>query len=145
MNITDKSNISRIKFIELIDALELPKEKTIIIGSALLVAMDYIEENNDLDVIVPVDTFIKLKSNPLLHFKIKDGIEILSNDTANLEIIFKFVPPVYWTFEDIENQTITIDGYKFMNPMFMLDFYYQINRPKDKIKIKLLKHIIDFF
>lgn len=137
-----KSDVSRVRFINLIDTLNLPKDKTIIIGSSLLVATGHIETNNDIDVIVPFELFEVLRGNPLLHYKTKDGIDILSNETEDLEIIRKFVSPLDWTYEEIEHQTLIIDGYKFMNPRILLDFYYQLNRPKDLVKIIKLQNIL---
>jgi len=134
-------NVSKIRHIELFDTFSIPKNETVISGSALLVALGYIPENADIDILSTLEVINKLKTNSSFHIKHCDSYDLLSTFNDELEIAHKF-GFMNWTYEDIKKDAIEIDGYFFMSLSKLLLFYETINRKKDEIKISIIKRLI---
>jgi hypothetical protein len=104
-----------VKYLELIDRLGLPKQKCLIFGSAVLAAHG-LRENNDLDLVVPLDVFSSLAHKP--DFKVgyasSSGTKMYTIEGGKLEIF-----PTAWPLKEpvgvLLQRADTIDGYKFMH------------------------------
>ena len=138
-NITSFNGINRLNHLDLLKSFNIPKDKLIICGSAILVVDGHINKNEDLDCVVSNDIFRKLKQNPSLIFNDKKGCYETIN--GEIEFLNKF-NVLNLSFDDLRKDAIKIDGYLFMSYNHLLQLYQKLNRPKDQFKIKLVKKIL---
>ena len=128
-------NIKRVKYINELDELKIPKNKILITGSSTL-ALYGLRDNNDLDVSVTKDIFNKLsKDKKFKHQIAESGSKILSY--KNVDIHNK-----NWPFNNtVENElkrSLIINGYYFYSIYRLLEWKKKVNRPKDQKDIKMI-------
>ena len=130
--------LENIQYLDYFQQFNIPKDKAIIVGSGHLVALGYLKSNNDLDIVVPKYILEKIKNHSNLR-EHKPNIYITKD--GKFEIGSEFLT-LGETFESLDKDAVTINGYKYMSFPKLLKFYQKLNRPKDQPKIKLLKGLL---
>jgi hypothetical protein len=138
----DKNPLKRIKYLNLIDRFELDKEKTLIIGSAVLVLHGIIDENNDLDLVLTRDEFNKLErfegEGLIKDYKYKKVFYITKDKKLEAAVNFQLIQK---TTEELLRRALDVEGYKFMSLRDTFKMYKTLNREKDIEKIDKLTKV----
>ena len=135
--------LKRIKNLDLIDKLGIPKDKVLIMGSAVLVLHGIIDKNNDLDLIVTRDVFNDLsrmsKDEGLVKdYKFKKVFYRTKDKKLEAAVNFQILGK---TTEELLKRALDVDGYKFMSLKDTFKMYKILNREKDAIKLQKLQRI----
>jgi len=135
-----KIPLKRIKNLKLIDKLGLKKDKTLIIGSAVLVLHGVIDKNHDLDLVITRPIFNKLSRIKGIKKDFKYNKVFYKTKKGEMEAAVNFQVMGKST-EELLKRALDIDGYKFMSLKDTYKMYKILNRPKDTEKLKRLKRI----
>lgn len=135
-----KIPIKRIKHLKIIDKLDLDKDKTLIIGSAVLVLHGVIEKNHDLDLVVTRDVLSKLTKKKGIVKDYKYNKVFYKTKSGSMEAAVNF-QVMQTTTEKLLKRALDVEGYKFMSLRDTYKMYKILNRPKDKEKLDRLKKI----
>jgi len=134
--------IQDIKYLELLDQYNIPKDEAVISGSAALMAHGYPDGNNeDLDVTISKETFDRLAKE--FGFKPKPTTKdtpVLIDPTGHMEVMY-YSPVAQLEHKRVKEIADEIDGYLF-DSLFTLQTGYTLSpelRPKDKPKLRWLK------
>jgi hypothetical protein len=131
-------SIQNVKFLNLIDKYKLPKNKTLIFGSAVL-ALHGIRENKDLDVMVTEDIFKKLAYNGLFI----EGVASTSKEkyyhTKNEKLeVYSSLGRIRTSVDKLIDKADKIDGYLFLSLEDIKKWKKAMGREKDLEDLKLL-------
>jgi DNA ligase D-like protein (predicted 3'-phosphoesterase) len=135
-----KKPLSRIKHLKIINKLDLDKDKTLIIGSAVLVLHGVIEKNHDLDLVVTRDVLSKLTKKKGIVKDYKFNKVFYKTKSGSMEAAVNF-QVMHTTTEKLLKRALDVEGYKFMSLKDTYKMYKILNRPKDKEKLDRLKKI----
>lgn len=142
-------NMSNVKYLELLNKYNIPKDKAVFTGSSSIIGHGYKSSNEDLDLIVDPDILQMLIKNygfvkhEELKVEISNGEQkttsIYIDPTGKLEVNDSLAFP-FATFKDAkEKYSDEIDGY-FCEKLELLNkMYLSLDRPKDQNKLKWLK------
>jgi len=135
-----KIPIKRIKHLKIINKLNLDKNKTLIIGSAVLVLHGVIEKNHDLDLVVTREVLSKLTKKKGIVKDYKYNKVFYKTKSGSMEAAVNF-QVMHTTTEKLLKRALDVEGYKFMSLRDTYKMYKILNRPKDKEKLDRLKKI----
>jgi len=132
-------DLARVKFLELLDLYKVPKDKCVIIGSAVM-ALYGLRENVDLDVNVLPSVFEIIRRDRRFtkkysamskqyYYESKDG---------HIAIHGKNWPFKEKIRDEIEN-ALDVKGYKFYTLQRVLEWKKIVNRPKDQLDIAVIE------
>ena len=135
-----KNRLKDIRHLELIDKLNLPKDKVLIMGSAVLVLHGIVDKNADLDLVVTRDVLNKMSKlkNIVKKFKCNKVFCKTKDDSMEAAVNLQILGV---TTETLLRRALDIDGYKFMSLKDTYKMYRILNRKKDIEKLKKLKRI----
>jgi len=119
-----------------LDALNLPRDQYVIVGSGAMAAHE-IREANDFDVLVSMDLWDKLS---------KDHTIVMSGKTENIQLgdiqilgngsMYRI--PEIASIEDMINTAETIEGHKFLDLKLVKKFKLNEGREKDLKDVELI-------
>ena|SRR3989344_1412854 len=119
-----------------LDALNLPRDQYVIVGSGAMAAHG-IREANDFDVLVSMDLWDKLS---------KDHTIVMSGKTENIQLgdiqilgngsMYRI--PEIASIEDMINTAETIEGHKFLDLKLVKKFKLNEGREKDLKDVELI-------
>jgi hypothetical protein len=137
-----EENIKKIRHIDLIDKLNINKNKSLIIGSSVLVLCNIVEKNDDLDVVTTRSEFNKASKNLNLMKTYKREYNKVFYQTfkQELEMAVNF-QILNTTTEKLIDRSVNIEGYNFMSLRDTYKMYRILNRSKDVEKLRKLKKI----
>ena len=125
---------------EQIQRLNLNSNEFIIMGSGILQALN-IRNSNDIDLVVPINTFEKLKKHPSLRLKCRDNHDSLYGE--DIEIFTS------WTisgeskmFNEIIKDSVIINGLRYASLELTQTMKQADARPKDLQDIRLIKEYL---
>lgn len=132
----------RVNNIHLIDKLNIPRSKCIILGSGIMAALN-IRKNHDIDVNIPKPLWTKLFKENKTDFTLGKGLSgDLYLDYKGLDILTIFYrDPLGMQLGS--NLLVNIDGYYFYSLELLMSFKKMLNRPKDKLDIKLIEKFLN--
>jgi hypothetical protein len=140
-----KDPLKRIRNLKLIDKLGLDKNKTLIMGSAVLVLHGIIDKNDDLDLIVTRDVFNHLSriakkrfSGIVRDYKYKKVFYRSKNKNIEAAVNFQVLGK---TTDELLKRALDVKGYKFMSLKDTFKMYQILDRVKDAEKLKRLKRV----
>lgn len=136
----ETKTVSNVKYIDLIDKYDLPKNRILIFGSSVL-AVHGLRKNKDLDIIVPKDLFKELSSNKLFTIGIaSSGEKFLKDRSGNMEIYFS-AGILKVDLKILLKRADNINGYLFMSVEDMIRWKKKMGREKDLEDVKLLETV----
>ena len=137
--------LKRIRNLKLIDKLKIPKDKALIMGSAVLVLHGIIDKNDDLDLIVTRDVFQDLSKLCKNHengivkdYKFKKVFYRTKDKKMEAAVNFQILGK---TTEQLLKRALDVEGYKFMSLKDTFKMYQTLNREKDVVKLQRLQRI----
>lgn len=141
-------NINNVRYLESFDRWGIPKENSMIIGSAVM-ALYGIRPNIDLDIIVSIQTFISLRFERGLDFVYgkHSGIFKFRDHLKTFEIYgqSQYAKCLYGSCvlsKPVLSKAINVDGYNFLALKELLKFKQYRMMPHDIEDIKLIKGYI---
>lgn len=117
----------------------LPLNELVVIGSGVLDALK-LRAADDIDMVVTGELFDKLRRNDSYKVSEIHGEIVLQKDEQ--EIWTSWGSNGIPNFNDLYSEGITIDGVRFCNPEFVLQWKKQYKRPKDIGDIELLSNFL---
>ena len=130
--------LSNVKYLDEFNKLEL--RNFLFIGSATL-ALYGIRENRDLDVVVPIETFISLRFNRDLDFRFGgSGFYKYSTKDGKIEIFGQMPSCCGRTClltKQLLKESVAVESYKFMslNQVLAMKKYRRTKQDLDDIKL----------
>ena len=124
------------RIIERVRALSLPTDEVVVIGSGVLDALD-LREAGDVDLVVSLNRFERLKNDNAWHVGEKNGepIAVMTDVEAFLSWGSNGVP----NFNELYDAGVTIQGIRFAHPRFVVEWKRQRASEKDLHDIALLE------
>ena len=116
--------MNKIEIFQALEKLALPKDKYIVISGASLVCQDLLDETDDIDLACSKEFFDELDWKVRVEY--------------NSLIKYKDIFDIDYDLYDLDN-TVEINGYKFMNIESCYELKKAMNKPKDKKLIKELE------
>jgi len=137
-----EKNVKKIKHLDLVDKLDIDKDKSLIIGSSVLVVCDVVDKNDDVDLVVTKPVFNKAAKNTqtVKNYKREYNKVFYTTPNHNIELAVNF-QILNTTTEKLIKRAVNIKGYNFMSLRDTYKMYRILNRPKDVQKLKKLKKI----
>ena len=131
------TNIKRIYHLDLIRSF--PKNKYVIIGSALLVLHGLLEKNTDLDIVADKSLMNTIKKDVNYNPVNKNGDIFYEHSNSIIEIS-ETLSVTGQSFKSLYKKAITTpEGYNFMSWQDLYNMYKKLNRPKDQPKLHIIK------
>jgi hypothetical protein len=132
-------NIKKVKYLNELDELRIPRNKILICGSATL-ALYGLRDNKDLDVAVSKDMFKKLeKDKRFKRIFAGSGSKVLNYKNVD---IHRNNWPFKNTVEDELKKSLIIDGYHFYSIYRLLEWKKKVNRDKDQKDARMISKFI---
>ena len=132
--------MTTVNFNDQIQRLNLNSNEFIIMGSGILQALN-IRNSNDIDLVVPINTFEKLKKHPSLKLKCRDNYDSLYGE--DIEIFTS------WTisgesklFNEIIKDSVIINGLRYASLELTQTIKQADARPKDLQDVRLIKEYL---
>jgi len=137
-----EKNVKKIKHLDLVNKLKIDKDKSLIIGSSVLVVCDVVDENDDVDLVVTQPVFNRAAKNinTVKHYKREYNKVFYQTQNQELEMAVNF-QILGATTEKLINRAVNIKGYNFMSLRDTYRMYRILDRPKDVEKLRKLKKI----
>ncbi|MDB5165391.1 MAG: hypothetical protein JWM00_281 [Candidatus Saccharibacteria bacterium] len=120
-----------------IQALGLPADQIIVIGSGLLDAYG-LRQANDIDLVVTAELFAKLSASGSYEEGVKYGEPYLTR--GDLEVWLSWGEGK--DFVHLNQKAETIQGIMFVNPQFLIEQKRERGTEKDANDIKLLEEYL---
>lgn len=118
--------------------LGLNPNNSIVVGSGILQALK-IRESKDIDLVVSQEAYdFLINSGKFTIHKTQGDRKILKNKLFEIGIDWNVLGKIY-KFEDFKNDSVVIDGVRYLG----LDFLYRVKKSWLKEKIARLKDIND--
>lgn len=135
-------NVKKIKHLDLVDKLNINKEKALIIGSSVLVVCDVVDENDDVDLVTTRPEFNKAAKNvnTIKTYKREYNKVFYQTSQQELEMAVNF-QILNTTTEKLLRRAVNVKGYNFMSLRDTYKMYRILDRPKDVEKLRKLKRI----
>lgn len=137
-----EKNLKKIKHLELIDKLNIDKNKSLIIGSSVLVMCNVVNKNDDVDIVTTRPEFNKAAKNlnVMKTYKREYNKVFYQTFKQELEMAVNF-QILNTTTEKLIERSVNIKGYNFMSLRDTYKMYRILNRSKDVEKLRKLKKI----
>lgn len=120
--------------IKRVKALQFPPEEMVVIGSGLLDALG-LRSSDDIDLAVSDALFTKLEESGEYARYIKhDELCLIKGDIEIWKTWGRDAP-----FASLKAEATTIEGIKFVNKEFLINWKLQSGRPKDLRDVALLR------
>lgn len=120
-----------------LSTINIPKDEFVCIGGTVMALLE-LRPTQDVDIVV---------SPHRMGLLLNQGWELKSFEggrTAAVKDIFEAASDwVGHTFIQIQERSITIDGYPCINLAMLIDCKLRIGRPKDLEDVKLIRHYLN--
>lgn len=123
--------------LEQVNALDLPRDEVIVIGSGILDALG-LRTANDLDIVVSPSLFETLKSTGTYKVEERYGSEMLSD--GNLEVWQDWKSDA--TFDVLKTSAYEVKGIAFASPEIFFKRKNERGLPKDLADVVLLEEYL---
>ncbi len=132
----DLTDIRRVKYLDKMVSLGLPKDKCMILSSGVMVVYGLKKEMKDLDLVVTKEVFKKVERDKRFAEDWSGYYFTAYGDTIEVSANFNSLKiPV----EKALKQSIVVDGFRFATLKMTLVMKKQLNRPKDQKDIRLIE------
>lgn len=132
----------KLKYIEHLDALNIPESEYIICGSGLLVVLGYIKENEDIDLLVTDRVYKDLVESGRFKKNVKHGCDmytLIENDRIEFNRRFDALD---MSFEEVNKGCVVIEERRYMGLCLLYEFYKKMGREKDLEKMEILDELM---
>jgi hypothetical protein len=119
--------------------LNLPPEHCVVIGSGLLDALN-LRESSDIDLVVSEELFERLRQADGWQAEVKYGETVLTKGDA--EVWLSWGSRGTPNFKQLYEQGVSIDGVRFVDPVFLLNWKKDRASDKDLRDVKLLEEYL---
>ena len=119
--------------------LNLPPEHCVVIGSGLLDALN-LRESSDIDLVVSEELFVRLRQADGWQAEVKYGETVLTKGDA--EVWLSWGSRGTPNFKQLYEQGVSIDGVRFVDPVFLLNWKKDRASDKDLRDVKLLEEYL---
>jgi|AntRauTorckE6833_2_1112554.scaffolds.fasta_scaffold69061_1 hypothetical protein len=125
-----------------LNKLSIDKNSFVVVGSGVIVQLG-LKEFTDIDLVVTRNVFKKLAKDPSWQTgSFTNGEKYLMQGDVELMLSWDSASGKP-NFDDLVEDSVSIDGYQFAKPERVYEWKLKMNRPKDKRDIKTLKRYID--
>ena len=119
--------------------LNLPPEHCVVIGSGLLDALN-LRESSDIDLVVSEELFERLRQADGWQAEVKYGETVLTKGDA--EVWLSWGSRGTPNFKQLYEQGVSLDGVRFVDPVFLLNWKKARASDKDLRDVKLLEEYL---
>lgn len=126
--------------VERVKELNLPLDQVVVIASGVLDALG-LRKAGDVDLVITPDLLKALSQKPDWHVATKNDEPILTKD--DVEAFLSWGSNAVPNFQQLYASGITIEGVRFANPRFVIDWKRQRFSDKDKADIVLLEEYLN--
>ena len=134
----EKSNLRKIRNLKLIDKFKIPKDDTLIMGSAVLVLHGFLKRNDDIDLVVTRTTLNRMRTSKDFIKDYKLNKVFYRTPSGNLEAAMN-VQVMHERLDNLLRRCDCIESYKFMTLKDTHVMYEFLDRPKDVEKLRKLR------
>ena len=132
--------MTTVNFNDQIQRLSLNSTEFIIMGSGILQALS-IRNSNDIDLVVPINIFEKLKKHPSLKLKCRDNYDSLYGE--DIEIFTNWtISGESQVFNEIIKDSVIINGLRYASLELTQTIKQADARPKDLQDVRLIKEYL---
>jgi hypothetical protein len=104
---------------ENMNSIGLDPENTVVIGSGILNALN-IRNSNDIDMVVAESAYERLDASGHFKKEMNHREEILADSVFEIGIAWTVLGK-RWTFEDLFDKSVLVDGVRYISLQFLLD------------------------
>ena len=134
----EKSNLKKIRNLKLIDKFKIPKDETVIMGSAVLVLHGYLKRNDDIDLVVTRSTLNKMRTSKDFVKDRKFNKVFYRTPSGSVEAAMD-LQIIHEKLDNRIRRSDIINNYRFMSLKDTHIMYEFLNRPKDVEKLRKLR------
>lgn len=134
----EKTNLKKIRNLKLIDKFKIPKDKTLIMGSAVLVLHGFLKRNDDIDLVVTRPTLNRMRTSKDFIKDYKFNKVFYRTPSGSLEAAVN-LQVMHEKLDNLLRRCDRIEEYRFMCLKDTHIMYEFLNRSKDVEKLKKLR------
>lgn len=125
--------------VERVKKLNIPLDQTVVIASGILDALG-LRKAGDVDLVITLDLLNALSQAPDWYLATKHDEPIITK--GDVEAFLSWGSEGVPNFRELYDNGVTIEGVRFADPQFVIDWKRQRNSEKDKVDIALLEEYL---